>query len=63
MSEYTEYIRSRVRVVCDGCGLVSLSETRDGYFPSYEYANQLAECGWHGGRPDPQAHRQGDARV
>ena len=47
MSEYTEYLRSRVRVYCDGCGLMSLSEARDGYYPSYEYSDVLAdECGW-----------------
>ena len=46
MSEYTKYVSSRVRVTCDGCGLVALSEARDGYFPAYEYANLLAERGW-----------------
>ena len=46
MTEYTECVRSRVRVTCDGCGLVALSEARDGYFPAYEYANLLAERGW-----------------
>lgn len=46
MSEHTDYLRSRVRVYCDGCGLMSLSEARDGYYPAYEYANWLARRGW-----------------